>query len=140
VAPAAVRVTTDPLQMLVVDELTVTVGEGFTVMVIVFVSVQLLVMPYATYDVLVAGDTVIMLPDAEVLHAITLAPVAFSVAVFPLQIVLDEAVRTRVGFCVTVMLCDIVPVQVLLTAETIYTVLADGVAVSVADVEPVLQE
>jgi hypothetical protein len=90
--------------------------------------------------VLVAGDTAIMLPLTEVLHTMVLAPDALSVVVLPLQIVLDEALIVRVGFCVTVMLCDILPTHVLFTDDTIYTVLAEGVAVNDDDVDPVLQE
>ena len=84
----------------IIAELTVIVGLGFTVTVVVLTFVQLLLLPVTVYTVVTEGVGLIMALVAPVLQVYEEAPDAMSVTEFPEHIV--AGFTTTVGVVLTV--------------------------------------
>jgi hypothetical protein len=113
VAPLAVMVAELPAQIVAVDVVVVTVGVGFTVIVLVAVPVHpFAAVPVTVYVVVPAGETVtvppLRLPGFQLYVA---APPPVSVSELPLQIVVVEDVAVTVGEGFTVIVLVAVPVH-----------------------------
>jgi len=103
VAPLAVKLAVVDGQ--IVGELTVTVGNGFTVTVATAVPVQPDVVPVTVYVVVVPGVALAVFVPVDVAPALQVydvAPEAVSAAVWPAQIVGEFTVTVGGGFTVTV--------------------------------------
>lgn len=129
VAPEAVKVAEAPAQ--IVGELTAMTGFEPTVTVAVAVPVQLPVVPVTVYVVVVGGVAVTVAPVvAERLvagdHVYDAAPLAFSVAASPGQMVGELTIITGSGLTVTVAVA--VEEQPNDVPVTVYVVVVVGVA------------
>ena len=131
VAPLPVSVVLLPEQIVVLDAVVVTVGEGFTVMVRVAVPVQPAEVPETVYVVVAVGETVTGLPDnAPGFQVYDVAPDAVSVVELPAQIVVLDAVVVTVGVGLTVMSCVAVEEQPVDVPVTVYVVVVVGETVT----------
>jgi hypothetical protein len=101
-----VSVVLFPAQIEAFVAVTPTVGEGLTVIVRVAVAVHAPVVPVTVYVVVVAGETVTVVPDKlPGIHVYVVAPFAVIVVLFPLQIVPPVVVVVTVGEGETVISC-----------------------------------
>lgn len=128
--PLAVSVTVVPLQIVV--EVGVTVSDGAapptdTVNVLVTL-IQPLAEPVTVYTVVEEGLTTLVAPEPEGNQVYVLAPLAVSVTVAPLQIVVlvGDTVSTGTAFTVTVAVCAAPMHPALLLPLTVYTVVDEG--------------
>jgi hypothetical protein len=137
-APVNIQVTLPPLQIVVLDGLAAIVGVGVTLIVMVFVELQLPLNPVTVYEPVPVGLTVITgvvcAPgDQENVEA----PLAVNVTVCPAQIFVEEAVMLMVGVVVTLMVKVLGELtQLPLLPVTVYTVVEDGVKVLVLPEPP----
>jgi hypothetical protein len=84
-APLAVNEVVWPEQM--IDEFTVTVGNGFTTTVVIVKPEQAPVSPITEKVEVFAGDITIEEPTDPLFHVYVVAPVVVNVAVWPIQMV-----------------------------------------------------
>ena len=105
VAPLAVSVVEDPLQIGFVPDVAVTVGEGLTVTVSCEVFVQpFAAVPVTVYVVVPPGETVTGLPGIEPgFQTYVEAPLPVRFVLPPTQIGLVLAEEVTVGFVLTVI-------------------------------------
>jgi hypothetical protein len=130
-APAAVSVAVWPEH--IDGLLTVTVGLGRTVITFVAVPTQPFeAVPDTVYVVVVAGEKTLGLPAPYMAQVYDCAPLAVSVVVFPLHIVLAEAVIVTVGLGKTVIVFIAVPEHPDVVPVTVYVVVDAGVTVFAA--------
>jgi len=108
-APLAVNVTASPEHTLLEDADKAVGGSGFTVTVAAAVPVQPFVVPDTVYVVVVVNPGVVTLAPVPrpPVHVYVVPPLAFSVAVCPVQILGEFTVTVGFGFTVTVT--DAVP-------------------------------
>jgi hypothetical protein len=130
-APPAVMFVLLPVQIDALVGVTETVGEGLTVIVRVAVPVHAPVVPVTVYVVVVAGETVIVVPDKlPGIQVYVVAPFPVIVVLFPLQIVPPVVVVVTVGEGETVINCVAVDVQPVDVPVTVYVIVVTGETVT----------
>jgi hypothetical protein len=72
-----------------VEEEDVTIGSGLTVMVPVPTPLQPLLVPVTVYEVVAAGEAVMVVVAAPVDQTYVVAPAAVNIPAWPLQIVAE---------------------------------------------------
>lgn len=111
-APLAFSVVLVPAQTAVGVAATLTVGRAFTVTLADAVAQQPEVVPVTVYVVVFDGLTTLLTPaDKPPLQAYEPAPLAVSVDVDPLQMLLGVVVRLTVGKAVTFTVVKPVPLH-----------------------------
>ena len=138
------RVLEPPLQIVVFVALTLTIGKGFTVIVIPAVPVHPeAVVPVTVYEVVDVGETIIEEFEEPVDHTKAVpatVDVAVRVLLAPSQILSDEAFILMTGVGFTVMVIVAVPVQpFVLVPVTVYVVVTAGLTFILLLLAPLLQ-
>lgn len=117
-----------PLHIVAGVPVTVNVGNGLTVTVVVLVALHDPELPLTVYTVVLVGLTVTDVAVAPVLHVYVVAPETLSTAGLPAQTVAVFTLSVRLETTVTVEV--LFPLHDPLVPVTVYTVVTVGLAVT----------